>query len=102
MFYEVKVVTRKKNFYKNVQVSNSKWDVILHNSILQPKNFDRSWIRRLYDNSYHEWKLILRVSNSKWNLMFYKAILITWKKNFCKNVGVSISKCDVVLHNLTL
>ena len=33
MFHEVDLVTQKKNFYKNVQVSNSKWDVILHNSI---------------------------------------------------------------------
>ena len=31
MFYEVELVTRKKNLYNNSQVSNSKRDVILHN-----------------------------------------------------------------------
>ena len=34
MFYEVEIiVTRNKYFYKNVQVINSKFDVILRNSI---------------------------------------------------------------------
>ena len=33
MFKEVELVTRKKNFYKNVRVINSKCDVILRNSI---------------------------------------------------------------------
>ena len=33
MFYEVELVTRKKNFYENVWVSNSKCDVILRNSV---------------------------------------------------------------------
>ena len=34
MFYEVDIiVTLNKNFYKNVQVINSKFDVILCNSI---------------------------------------------------------------------
>ena len=28
MFYEFKLITRKKNFYKNVRVSNSKCDVV--------------------------------------------------------------------------
>ena len=34
MIYEVELVTQKKNFYKNVRVSNSKIGVILCNSIL--------------------------------------------------------------------
>ena len=34
MFYEVELGTREKNFYKNVLVSNSKYDVILNNLIL--------------------------------------------------------------------
>ena len=33
-FYEVELGTREKNFYKNVLVSNSKYDVILNNLIL--------------------------------------------------------------------
>ena len=33
MFKEVELVTRKKNFYKNVRVSNSKREVILRNRI---------------------------------------------------------------------
>ena len=34
MFYEVEIiVTRNKNFYKNVQVIKSKFDVILRNLI---------------------------------------------------------------------
>ena len=33
VFYEVELVTRKKNFYKNVRVSNSNSDVILCNLI---------------------------------------------------------------------
>ena len=33
MFYEIKLVTRKKTFYKDVQVSNSKCDIILYKSI---------------------------------------------------------------------
>ena len=40
MFYEVVLVTRKKNFCKNFRVSNSNCDVILHNSILQLRNFE--------------------------------------------------------------
>ena len=32
IFYEVELVTRKKNFYKNFRVSNSKWDVIRNSS----------------------------------------------------------------------
>ena len=35
MFYEVKLVTWKKNYCKNFRISNSKYDVILHNSISQ-------------------------------------------------------------------
>ena len=31
MAYKVELVTREKNFSKNVRVSNSKWDVILCN-----------------------------------------------------------------------
>ena len=34
MFYKFELVTRKKNFYKKFRVSNSKFDVILRNSIL--------------------------------------------------------------------
>ena len=34
IFYEVELVTRKKNFYKNCQVSNSKFDFILQNLVL--------------------------------------------------------------------
>ena len=33
-FYEVELVTRKKNLYENSQVSNSKRDVILRYSVL--------------------------------------------------------------------
>ena len=33
MFYEVELITRKKNFYKDFQVSNSKSDVISRNPI---------------------------------------------------------------------
>ena len=33
MFYEVELVTRMKNFCKNIRVDNSKCDVILRNSI---------------------------------------------------------------------
>ena len=33
IFYKIKLVTRKKNFYKNFRVSNSKCDVILRNSV---------------------------------------------------------------------
>ena len=38
MFYEVELVTRKKNFSKNSRVSNSKCGVILPNLILQLEN----------------------------------------------------------------
>ena len=38
MFYNVELVTWKKNFYKNFRVNNSKCEVILHNSILQLEN----------------------------------------------------------------
>ena len=42
MFYEVELVTQKKNFYENFRVSNSKCDVILRtgfsNSILLFEN----------------------------------------------------------------
>ena len=31
--------------------------------------------------------------------MFYKVELVTRKTNFCKNVRVSNSKCDVILRN---
>ena len=34
MFNEVELVTRKKNFYNNVRVNNSKCDVIVRNLIL--------------------------------------------------------------------
>ena len=44
-------------------------------------------------------KLKLRVSNSKFNLIFYEVELVTRKKNFCKNFGVSNSKCNVILGN---
>ena len=33
MFYEGELVTQKKNFYKNLRVSNSKCDAILPDSI---------------------------------------------------------------------
>ena len=33
MIYKVELVTQKKNLYKNFQVSSSKCDVILRNSI---------------------------------------------------------------------
>ena len=33
IFYEVELVTRKKSFYENSRVSNSKCGVILRNSI---------------------------------------------------------------------
>ena len=33
IFYEVKLKTRKNNFYKTFRVSNSKCDVILRNSV---------------------------------------------------------------------
>ena len=32
MFYEAELATRKKNFYKNFWVNNSKCDVVLRNS----------------------------------------------------------------------
>ena len=35
MFYEVELVPRKRSFYKNFRVSNSKCDVSLRNSILK-------------------------------------------------------------------
>ena len=35
MFYDVELVTRKKNLYKIVRVSNSKCDIILRNLISQ-------------------------------------------------------------------
>ena len=35
IFYKVELVTRKKNFYQNFWVSNSKYDVILCNSVKQ-------------------------------------------------------------------
>ena len=34
MFYEVELVTRKKNFYQNFRICNSKCNIILHNSIV--------------------------------------------------------------------
>ena len=34
IFYEVELVTRKKNFYENFRVGNSKYDVIFRNSVL--------------------------------------------------------------------
>ena len=33
MFYEIELVTQKKNFFKSFRVSNSKFDVILFNSV---------------------------------------------------------------------
>ena len=33
MFYEIELVTQKKNFYKNFRVGNLTCDVILRNSI---------------------------------------------------------------------
>ena len=33
ILYEVELLTRKKNFYKNFRVSNSKCDAILRNSV---------------------------------------------------------------------
>ena len=35
MFYKVELVTRKKNIHKHFQVSSSKCDVILRNSVSQ-------------------------------------------------------------------
>ena len=35
IFYEIKLVARKKNFYKKFWVSNSKCDVISRNSVWQ-------------------------------------------------------------------
>ena len=44
-------------------------------------------------------KLNLRVSNSKFYLIFYEVELLTRKKNFSKNFGVSNSKCEVIFRN---
>ena len=45
-------------------------------------------------------KFGIRVGDSKWNSMFEKVELVPRKRNFCKNVRVSTSKCHVILGGL--
>ena len=60
------------------------------------------FIFRLWDNNskVKKQKFGIRVGDSKWNSVFEKVELVPRKRNFCKNVRVSTSKCHVILGSL--
>ena len=96
--FQLRVSNSKMKLKKfNLRVSNSKC-IFLFIDLKVVKLF--AFQLRVSNSKVEKWKLNLRVSYSNFNSTFYEVELVTRKKQFYKNFGVSNSKGDVILRNL--